>query len=204
MKQPKRNFVIEYKSGRRRSATTQSSSIWGNLDLKSVAHAVETDMPTPVIGIDAATDSHSRHSAQDIVAEVNGASVAPPAVGDDAVAGVDPGTIVDNDALVDSEETIGANDAIGSPEGDATGEAARSGSGGSEPTRRRVRKANVRADRQPVKPKSAKTKLVSLSEADKELADLFQLEEENRQLRRLLVGKLRKDNEWLRDRLRRG
>jgi hypothetical protein len=205
MKQPKRNFVIEYKSGRRRSATTQSSSIWGNLDLKSVAHAVETDMPTPVIGIDAATDSHSRHSAQDIVAEADApASVASPPDGDDAVAGVDPGTLVDNDALVDSEETIGANDAIGSPEGDATGEAARSESGGSEPTRRRVRKANVRADRQPVKPKSAKTKLVSLSEADKELADLFQLEEENRQLRRLLVGKLRKDNEWLRDRLRRG
>lgn len=104
--------------------------------------------------------------------------------------------------LVDSEETIVANDAIGSAEGDATGEAARSEPGGSERIRRRVRKTNARRERQPVKPKSARTKLVSMSEADKELADLFQLEEENRQLRRLLVVKLRKDNDWLRDRLR--
>lgn len=204
MKQSKRNFVVEYKSGRRRSATTQSSSIWGNLDLKSVAQAVETDMPKPVIGIDAAMDSLSRYSAQDIVAEANSpASVASLPDGDDAVAGVDPGTFVDNDALVGNEKTIGANDEIGSADGDATGETARSEPDGSERVRRRVRKTNARGDRQPVKPKSAKTKLVSVSEADKELADLFQLEEENRQLRRLLVVKLRKDNDWLRDRLRR-
>ncbi|TWF47513.1 hypothetical protein [Neorhizobium alkalisoli] len=203
MKQPKRNFVIEYKSGRRRSVNAQSSSIWGNLDLKSVAQAVETDMPKPVIGIDGAVDSPSSRSARDIVAEANAPpSVASPADGDDAVAGVAPGTLVENDALVDSEETIVANDAIGSAEGDATGEAARSEPGGSERIRRRVRKTNARRERQPVKPKSARTKLVSMSEADKELADLFQLEEENRQLRRLLVVKLRKDNDWLRDRLR--
>jgi hypothetical protein len=203
MKQSKRNFVVEYKSGRRRSATTQSGSIWGNFDLKSVAQAVETDMPKPVIGIAAAMESPSRHSAQDIVAEAKApASVASPADGDDAVAGVDPGALVENDALVDSEETPGANDAIGSAEGDATGEIARSEAGGSERIRRRARKTNVRGDRQPVKPKSVKTKLLQKSEADQELADLFQLEEENRQLRRLLIVKLRKDNEWLRGRLR--
>jgi hypothetical protein len=204
MKQPKRNFFIEYKSARRRSANAPSSSIWGNLDLKSVAQAVETDMPTPVIGIDRAVDSTSRHTARDIVTEANAPeSVASPADGDDAVAGVDPGTFVDNYALVDSEEMIGANDAMGSADGNATGETARSEPGISERIRRCVRKTHVRGDRQPIKPTSAKAKFVSLSEADQELADLFQLEEENRRLRRLLIAKLRKDNDWLRDRLRR-
>lgn len=158
-------------------------------------------MPKPITEIEAAMDSPSRHAAEDIAAEANApANVASPSDADDAVARQ---AVLDNNALVDSEETIGANHAIGSAEGDATEEVARSETGGSEPIRRRVRKTNARGDRQPVKPKPAKTELVSLSEADKELADLFQLEEENHHLGRLLVAKLREENGWLRDRLQR-
>lgn len=40
------NFVVEYKSSRR-LAKTQPSSIWGNLDLKSVARQVEADHGIP-------------------------------------------------------------------------------------------------------------------------------------------------------------
>lgn len=161
-------------------------------------------MPKPAVGSDGAMDSPSRHPEKTIVTEAEApASVASLPNGYDGVAGVEPATLVDNNGLVESEETNGADDAIGSAECDATEETASSDSGGSERIHRRVRKPNARGDRQSAKPKPAKTKLVSLSEADKGLADLFQLGEENRQLRRLLVVKLRKDNDWLRDRLRR-
>ncbi|EJC75369.1 hypothetical protein Rleg10DRAFT_3977 [Rhizobium leguminosarum bv. trifolii WSM2012] len=44
MKTPQRKFVVEFKSGRRRS-TTQPDSIWGNTDLKAFARQAETDAP---------------------------------------------------------------------------------------------------------------------------------------------------------------
>lgn len=50
MKKPQRNFVVEYKSGRRKSDVKSPSSIWGNLDLKSVARDVETVLPPQVSG----------------------------------------------------------------------------------------------------------------------------------------------------------
>ncbi|RZI53658.1 MAG: transcriptional regulator, partial [Pseudomonas sp.] len=42
MKKPQRNFAIEYKSGRRK-LDTKSTSIGGNMDLKSVARDVEEE-----------------------------------------------------------------------------------------------------------------------------------------------------------------
>lgn len=47
MKKPQRNFVIEYKSGRRKTESKAPSSIWGDLDLKSVARDIETVLPPP-------------------------------------------------------------------------------------------------------------------------------------------------------------
>lgn len=45
MKKPQRSFVVEYKSSRRKVDSKAPSSIWGNLDLKSVARDVETALP---------------------------------------------------------------------------------------------------------------------------------------------------------------
>jgi len=42
MKNPNRNIVVEYKNKRTRKG---SSSLWGNLDLKSIAEQVEADAP---------------------------------------------------------------------------------------------------------------------------------------------------------------
>ncbi|MBR7653783.1 hypothetical protein KCX83_15800 [Brucella oryzae] len=42
MKNPIRNVVVEYKNKRARKG---SASLWGNLDLKSIARQVETDAP---------------------------------------------------------------------------------------------------------------------------------------------------------------
>ncbi|MGG7581126.1 hypothetical protein [Rhizobium sp. Nf11,1] len=44
MKTPQRKFVVEIKSGRRRS-TTQSNSIWGNTDFKAFVRQAETEAP---------------------------------------------------------------------------------------------------------------------------------------------------------------
>lgn len=43
MRKPQRNFVVEFKSGRRRQ-TSKPVSIWGNLDLKAVSAAVSADV----------------------------------------------------------------------------------------------------------------------------------------------------------------
>lgn len=44
MKTPQRNFVVEFKSGRRRSSP-QPTSIWGNTDLKALVRKAERDAP---------------------------------------------------------------------------------------------------------------------------------------------------------------
>ncbi len=44
MKPQQRKFIVEVKSPRRRSTTSQSS-IWGDTDLKALARAAETDAP---------------------------------------------------------------------------------------------------------------------------------------------------------------
>lgn len=44
MKPQQRKFIVEVKSPRRRSTTSQSS-IWGDTDLKAIARAAKTDAP---------------------------------------------------------------------------------------------------------------------------------------------------------------
>ena len=44
MKTQQRKFVVEFKSGRRRSAK-QPDSIWGNADLKSLARQAQAEAP---------------------------------------------------------------------------------------------------------------------------------------------------------------
>ncbi|MBD9561084.1 hypothetical protein [Ensifer sp. ENS03] len=44
MKPQQRKFVVEFKSARRRSTTSQSS-IWGDTDLKALVRAAETEAP---------------------------------------------------------------------------------------------------------------------------------------------------------------
>jgi hypothetical protein len=206
MKQPKRDFVVEYKSGRHRPVTPQINSIWGDLDLKSVAQEVERDLPGQSTGIDGPAEvALPRDSAQHIAAETNApTNIISPPNDENAIESVDSGTPVDHDGLIDGEEAIGTNDARGSAECEATGEPVGLEPGGAEHKLRRVRQAGASAGGRRVKQRLAKPKLALLSEADRELADLLKLEEENCQLRRLLVAKLREENNWLHDRLQRG
>lgn len=53
MKNPNRNIVVEYKNKRARKG---SSSLWGNLDLKSIAQQVEADAPQSPMEVRAQPD----------------------------------------------------------------------------------------------------------------------------------------------------
>ncbi|WP_374788792.1 hypothetical protein [Brucella oryzae] len=53
MKNPNRNIVVEYKNKRTRKG---SSSLWGNLDLKSIARQVEADAPQSPVEVRAQPD----------------------------------------------------------------------------------------------------------------------------------------------------
>ncbi|MEN4966841.1 hypothetical protein ABE562_20365 [Brucella intermedia] len=53
MKNPNRNIVVEYKNKRTRKG---SSSLWGNLDLKSIAQQVEADAPQSPVEVRAQPD----------------------------------------------------------------------------------------------------------------------------------------------------
>jgi hypothetical protein len=44
MKTPRRSFVVEYKSPRRRSGT-QPNAVWGNVDIKALVRDAEADAP---------------------------------------------------------------------------------------------------------------------------------------------------------------
>ncbi|XOK15145.1 hypothetical protein ACI6PO_27040 (plasmid) [Agrobacterium tumefaciens] len=52
MRKPQRNFVVEFKSGRRRQ-TSKPVSIWGNLDLKNAsAESPSTPSTAPAVSND--------------------------------------------------------------------------------------------------------------------------------------------------------
>ena len=52
MKTPQRNFVVEYRSGRRQSKV-QTNSIWGDMDLKALVRDVEEKAPHLFISTEA-------------------------------------------------------------------------------------------------------------------------------------------------------
>ncbi|PRA44785.1 hypothetical protein CQ062_24285, partial [Ochrobactrum sp. MYb68] len=53
MKNPNRNVVVEYKNRRARKG---SSSLWGNLDLKSIARQVKADAPQSPLDVQLQSD----------------------------------------------------------------------------------------------------------------------------------------------------
>ncbi|MQY45816.1 hypothetical protein GAO09_07055 [Rhizobiales bacterium RZME27] len=172
MKKPQRSFVVEYKSGRRKLDSKAPSSIWGNLDLKSVARDVE------VVLVQSEPSKPGETSAPAHVPEQS----APTSASIDMVdiAGLEV-SIDDVSAAPDraDEQDIGA--AVPA-------------------IRRRKSGRAVRERRSPAGrrlPQDRRQTPVEHNEPD----DLEQLEVENRLLRTMLAAKLRKENSWLRERL---
>jgi hypothetical protein len=174
MKKPQRSFVIEYKSGRRKVDSKAPSSIWGDLDLRSVARDVEVFLP-----VQSESSKQRKTSAPAHVPEQSSLTSASIDIVDIAGLKVSITGDVSAGPNGNDEQYIGA--AVPA-------------------IRRRESGRAVRERRSPAGrrlPQDRRQTPVEQNEPD----DLEQLEVENRLLRTMLAAKLRKENSWLRERL---
>jgi hypothetical protein len=175
MKKPQRSFVVEYKTGRRKVDSKAPSSIWGSLDLKSVAGDIETDLP-----VQGEPFKEPEIPALETRAP---AQLAPTSPGTDM--GDRPASSVFGDSGIEpngnDQHNVGA-DAVPAI---------------------RVRKSGIGMRRRPMPAEQLHSQDPRQTpvEHDVESDDLEQLEEKNRLLKTMLAAKLRKENSWLRERL---
>jgi hypothetical protein len=217
VKKVQRNFAVEYKSGRRK-IDAKPNSIWGSLDLKSVARDVEqSTMPFP---------------SDNPLVDISDMEASPPEV--NRIPLILTSAVATSETAADAQEMVMADDIDTitnanapavvetstepkkqrkprtkkvSPETGAMDEAIETGprldSVGGQKKRGRKGKAAegaAVAKRSYVKrpPKDEQP------EAGVAMADLLQLEEENQKLRKLLAEKLRTENADLRNKLNLG
>jgi hypothetical protein len=222
LKKVQRNFAVEYKTGRRK-LDSRSNSIWGNMDLKSVARDIEREAIPYLSGISQSGKSDrevslpERDQAESLLTPLSGTST-PISVTQEMGMGDETDTITNADVLT-VVETFDAPKkqrkprakkaaALETASADATAEptAAPTGAGGEK---RRGRKAKVieaasstKRGRVSRAAKAVQTASAMPMTVIDEMADLLQLEEENQRLRKLLSEKLRAENADLRKRLK--
>ncbi|PCK76873.1 transcriptional regulator [Rhizobium sophoriradicis] len=221
MKKMQRTFAVEYKTGRRK-LDSRSNSIWGNVDLKSVARDLEEEaMPYLSDG----SQSSKSDSEMSLPEQDPAASLLTPPLGPLTTA-----TVTQEMSMADETDTTTKADgptvvetatapkqrkprakkaaALEMSSAEATAEPAAALSGDSG-RKRRGRKAKVIdaaavVKRTPVRraPKAVTTTSAAPMVGIDEMADLLQLEEENQRLRKLLAEKLRAENADLRKKLK--
>jgi hypothetical protein len=217
LKKAQRSFVVEYKSGRRKPNAT-SNSIWGNMDLKSVAlHFEDGAMQLVPDGrlLSKFTGEVSPSKAQPV------ALMLTQSIGQHTTAAG-----IEETMMADEIDTIDKTDAPavvetpiapkkqrkpratkGAPEAVSVDAAAEPAiASGKQKRGRKVKSVeNVgAAKRAPVKRASKAVQaapVVPASPSD-EMTELLQLEEENPRLRKLLAEKLQAENADLRKRLK--
>jgi hypothetical protein len=230
VKKVQRNFVVEYKSGRQKP-DGKSNSIWGAIDLKSVARDVEDDTVLFLPG--GATDASSAGELSVSKGEPAGPLLTPQTgqhktttVTEETIMADEIDRVTTTDAPAVAETPVAPKKQRqprakkGSPQTASVNDAAELSvpSAGAPEKPKRGRKAKSievagTAKRAPVKraPKALAAAVVastapalptSAAEASFEMADLLQLEEENQRLRKLLAEKLRAENADLRKRLK--
>lgn len=207
-----RSFAVEYKSGRRRS-DPNSNSIWGNMDLKSVARAVEEeampfvqsrqldkptrDGPRSIEGaggplLTPPTSQHTTEAAkgETIMADEDNTmtDTNTPAVVETPIAQKKQRKPRAKKAAAASASVDAATDAAEKPK---RGRKPKSVEGAAPAKRTRMKRV----------PKVVMQTAPAVPAAIDEMADLLQLEEENQRLRKLLAEKLRAENADLRKRL---
>ena len=227
MKKIQRSFVVEYKSGRRKT-DPKSNSIWGTMDLKSVARDVQVEASPFLKRGEQAGASDSEASLLEV--KWTGPLLTP-AIGHPTTATATQETIMadENDTTTINDAPASVVAAIDTPKKQrkprATKAAPETASVevAAEPTtssnttadkrgkQTRGRKSKstevaVSAKSVPVKrgPKAVKAATAAPATAIGEMSDLLKLEEENQRLRKLLAEKLRTENADLRKRLNLG
>jgi hypothetical protein len=221
LKKVQRSFAVEYKSGRRKT-DLKSNSIWGNMDLKSVARDVEEDA-----GPFLSRSPQDGRSGNELVlpeAAQAGSLLTVPleqqttaSDTQEMIMADESDTMTNTDAPAVVETTIAPKkqrkprvkkvapetapaEVAAEPAGASTGTAEKQKRG------RKAKSVEIasNAKRVPVKraPKVVQTAPAVATAAIDEMADLLQLEEENQRLRKLLAEKLRAENADLRKRLK--
>jgi len=213
VKKTQRNFAVEYKSGRRK-LDAKPNSIWGNMDLKSVARDVEEEaMPLLPEGLKA--------DEADLYVLVP--SVEPPQpllTPPDAT----PNTAEEPKGILMADAIETMNDVEAPAQEDAPVAVKKQrkprskkisvvattaeGTAGTDGRKKRGRKPRVSVDPTPVEPAAPKLAPTpdriaddAATSAGDEMADLLQLEAENQKLRKMLAEKLRAENADLRKKL---
>lgn len=225
MKKTQRSFAVEYKSGRRKK-DPEPKSIWGSLDLKSVARDVErSTMPLLQVSV---TDHKSHMEASPPKANRVLPILTLPAAASEVVVDTqetpmaDDADAIANTDVIPNTDAPAADDAKtaprkqrkprarkASPDMTASDTQARLDGGNGQKKRTRKPKAlgeAVAAKRGPAKRarKNEQPVKAEAASAGDEMADLLQLEEENQKLRKLLAEKLRAENADLRKKLKLG
>ncbi|WP_134102593.1 transcriptional regulator [Neorhizobium sp. R1-B] len=219
MKKVQRNFAVEYKSGRRKTEP-KSNSIWGDINLKSLSQDIlEEALPfSPVGSPDSKTGGGGSLSPEEPAGPLLTVSIEHQTTASD----LQESRMADeNDTIADAEAPAAASPDVPKkqrkPRAKKAAAETQSAEVAAEPVaalnvpagkQRRGRKAKsdggaMSAKRGPVKrgPKAVPTVAAPSPAAIDEMADLLQLEEENRRLRKLLAEKLRAENADLRKRL---
>ncbi|TAU34899.1 transcriptional regulator [Rhizobium leguminosarum] len=222
MKKAQRSFAVEYKAGRRK-LDPKSNSIWGNMDLKSVARELDEEAMPYLSGSSQGGKSDSEVSspepdpAESLLTPPLGTSTTASDTQEmsmadetDTMTNTDVPTVVETPIAPKKQRKPRAKKAAAPETASVVAAAdpavALTGAGGGK---RRGRKAKVieaaaSAKRTPVSraPKAVQTASAAPMAAIDEMADLLQLEEENQRLRKLLAEKLRAENADLRKRLK--
>jgi hypothetical protein len=214
VKKTQRGFAVEYKSGRRK-LDAKPTSIWGNMDLKSVAREVEEEaMPLLPEGL----------KADEAGLDVQLPSVEPPQpllTPPDAT----PTTAQEPKEMIMADDTDTMNDVQAPAQEEApvavkkqrkprakkssvVAATAESATAGTDGRKKRGRKPRVSVDPTPVEPTAQNPASNpeqiaddTATSAGDEMADLLQLEAENQKLRKMLAEKLRAENADLRKKL---
>jgi hypothetical protein len=216
VRKPTSRFVVEYKNTRRKGPSSPNS-IWGDMDLSSVAKEIQNEA-VPVPGLQVGAERH------DVFAVASSSSSVPYDTSEVTAEMAQEGSLTEEEDGVVADIDVGTAEAqLAEPE---------------EPKKRRGRRKKLSSDatvedrpasrtakprRKPGRPRAsgrgkedtaqspaapehqeAQDPLVAVTDASApvdKLEDLLQLEQENLRLRKLLAEKLREENVTLRKRL---
>ncbi|KPH04294.1 transcriptional regulator (plasmid) [Rhizobium acidisoli] len=221
MKKVQRSFAVEYKTGRRK-IDSGSKSIWGNMDLKSVARDLEEEA-SPYLS-DGSQNGRSDAEMSFPEPDRAGSSLTPALGPSTTVSDAQEISMAEETNTTTNDDVLPVIEAPTAPKKqrkprakkaaaperastDAAAEpAAQTGATGGK---RRGRKANVieasasaKRTRRSRAPQAVQAASAAPKTAIDEMDDLLQLEEENQRLRKLLAEKLRAENADLRKRLK--
>ncbi|WP_430252397.1 transcriptional regulator [Neorhizobium sp. DAR64860/K0K1] len=210
MKKTQRSFAVEYKSGRRK-LDAKPKSIWGNVDLKSVARDVEDEaMPSLLLGIvgNVPKPELSVHRADPHLLSLTPPEATPTIAEEskEMLMADDAETINDVEVPAPEEAPIAVKKQRKprAKKSSVVATTAESAPAGTDGRKKRGRKPRVLVVSTPVEPAASTPDRIAddaATSAGDEMADLLQLEAENQTLRKMLAEKLRAENADLRKKL---